>query len=601
MIFGPSTSGPTKFEPYKEYKLGDIVYNVNPDGTLKIWICNSNGSFEELKEPNWSEYNVTSMIERQINALSGKFGKQAGYTNEIYVEHQMWRILTPPTTELTDLGLTGMLGPYSYAEIYVDGKMIPNAYWSVTASGGIQFDSEYIASLSNNEHTVLVIGFEEKNVITKMIRRKQVVVPVTASEVTDNENFTSEEVVTIPYPFTPDQLSIDFDLYRDGVYIPSYMLNITEVEQTDPLSDPMYKLRINGLVNGDTSISHEYIFNFVYSVTNEVVLLKDDYHNTISNDDDSYMLTLYNVNFMNSYQQIKVYQDMEIVNSEKYVLSRSHVNMVSQNDYFPVGTDIICPVWTYFLPSYALGEVPHNSQTYPVHVEESSKLPIPYLEHDPVTSDYMLFNDGGILLSDTRWYVDGNDFHYFSHEIGLVPGDRVDVRLIDNDDSVVMRSFFFTPSVNDQKRYDTSEDFTKYALVMVFTVSGMYVTQDRYTIDEVGITFNDDWSLYLTEGRIEVIGFRYVGDYTKTMFQVGKAYGTIDEQTVVANPFSDFNYATDSMLIFNDGGLYVGQHFFSITESGDIELYGEPLHTEDYLEVILIRNLSINISAKGGD
>ena len=242
------------------------------------------------------------------------------------------------------------------------------------------------------------------------------------------------------------------------------------------------------------------------------------------------------------------------------------------------------------------------------------EIPIPYLKYDPVTSDMLLFNDGGIFISDVRWYIDQNTMKFFQYaylskdafeeQLGLVSGERVDIRLVDSDSSVGMRSFYLDNTEDDQKHYVTVEDLTGYAMIMLFTSTGMYIPTNRYIVDPNGITFFDDWSLYTSEGYIQAVGFKYMTDKTRTIFSYKLGYAHSNDPnepvTKIPNPVTDYNPNTDSLLIFNNNGQYIGQYYYDITEDGYLELLGEPLWEGGYVEVVLVRNLSTTISAVGG-
>lgn len=686
MIFGEA-GGPGLFDPNKEYQIGDTVYVVDDAGNITIWISNANGIFTEPSEPNWSKYGISDILERQLsglslNAITGytneiykdyqfwmtisppassidglglkEIVKEYGYA-EVYVDMKMI-----PTTDwvINDNGGITFTEDYvkslssdmhnvliiGYEPINVLTKMIrreqrvvvfdPKELSTKPEIEIVKFydtEEELIADRTNPDipkDSKVGIRNEETGTVKIYLKRDNNYVDLYSVPISKVEGVPpTKEIITIPYPVHPNVSSIGFDVYRDGEYLANNQYEIIgrESEAEDVRDDEImiYDMKIIGQESSALT-KHEYIFNFVYSVTNEVLVQKDDYATTINNPRDKQMLTLYDPCFMNAYQQIKLYRyaldgntniSSGIMHNTDYILSRYHVNIPDPVQHFRVGLDkIVAPIWTYILPEYAIGEVRHNSQTFPIHLDDTMEIPIPYLKYDPVTSDMLLFNDGGIFISDVRWYIDQNTMKFFQYaylskdafeeQLGLVSGERVDIRLVDSDSSVGMRSFYLDNTEDDQKHYVTVEDLTGYAMIMLFTSTGMYIPTNRYIVDPNSITFFDDWSLYTSEGYIQAVGFKYMTDKTRTIFSYKLGYAHSNDPnepvTKIPNPVTDYNPNTDSLLIFNNNGQYIGQYYYDITEDGYLELLGEPLWEGGYVEVVLVRNLSTTISAVGG-
>src|SRR5699024_3229720 len=97
--------------------------------------------------------------------------------------------------------------------------------------------------------------------------------------------------------------------------------------------------------------------------------------------------------------------------------------------------------------------------------------------------------------------------------------------------------------------------------------------------------------------RLEIVGFRYVGDHASTGFQLETIYSTKDNQTIFTNPYSDYDPSTDSLLIFNNAGQYVGERFYTVSAT-TITLLGSSVNLGEYLEIIRVRNSNVELSVE---
>ena len=108
-----------------------------------------------------------------------------------------------------------------------------------------------------------------------------------------------------------------------------------------------------------------------------------------------------------------------------------------------------------------------------------------------------------------------------------------------------------------------------------------------------------DGVLTLSKGdRLEIIGFKYIDSMTTTSLSRRIVTPSKEDQVILANPFPDYDASTDSLLIFNNAGQYIGERFYTATPTtitlGTIVLGGSGVGVGEYLEVILVRNSSIS-------
>ena len=60
---------PEAFDPSKNYSPGDLVYTTDENGDIHIWQVINGGTYPNVSEPNFSEYNLMDVIERQMEEL----------------------------------------------------------------------------------------------------------------------------------------------------------------------------------------------------------------------------------------------------------------------------------------------------------------------------------------------------------------------------------------------------------------------------------------------------------------------------------------------------------------------------------------------------
>lgn len=410
---------------------------------------------------------------------------------------------------------------------------------------------------------------------------------------------TVEEVyddVKVPYPLDPNIVTLQYDLYINGVFIPSneYAIDLDDDGETIIKEWP----RTEGVLD------YEFNFEFVYSVSNEVVLLKQDAEYTVKDGQQGFITNLTDVGFVNSFQELKVFNGNEVVDPGKYVTQKGRVNICEIQDYFNVGDKIKVSVWTYLLPDYIAGTVRHNSQTVPVIMDDTLRTPIPFIEWNEQTDDLLVFNDAGILLSSCKWYLDNGFMQYFQHDLGVDNGDILDFRLIDKDESIMMQNLYVDVTEDGQREFTLNGvDLSVFNFIMIFTTTGEYIPVAKYEIDtsdvDVSRIHGGDGVLTLSKGdRLEIIGFKYIDSMTTTSLSRRIVTPSKEDQVILANPFPDYDASTDSLLIFNNAGQYIGERFYTATPTtitlGTIVLGGSGVGVGEYLEVILVRNSSIS-------
>lgn len=465
-------------------------------------------------------------------------------------------------------------------------------YFRVINVDGQYFDVEnQIAFTTGMKIAGLYVQFPEGTTYTNQNFKLQLEIGKEATDWVEyaEKRVTEYDSFPIPYPINPEYTAMQFDLYINGDFVPLDEITLgTDIDGNICVTDWPKTADV---------IDYTFMFEFVYSISNEVLLLKQDYTVTVSDTQQCYLLDLNPVDFINSFQEIKIFRNGNVVDPGRYVPGKGRINIIHPNYYFNIGDEISCSVWTYVLPSYVGGTVRHNSQSVPIVIEDTLTVTIPYLDWDVQRDDLLVFNDAGILLSNTKWYLDGYDMKYFKHDIGVTTGDILDFRMIDQEDSVAMQNIYIRVTSDNQKVFETQYDLSIFAFVMLFTSDGEYVTDSKYSIDKKRLIVSGGVLTLSTGDMLEIVGFKFVGSNTSTTFNRKIINGSNNTDQVYTNPYTDYNASTDSLLIFNNAGQYIGERFYSIN-GNKITLLGTGIDLGEYLEVILIRNLDITITTE---
>lgn len=724
---------PEAFDPSKNYSPGDLVYTTDENGDIHIWQVVNGGTYPNVSEPNFTEYNLMDVIERQMEELERLTGIRSKISSVMYNVKSLYYNLGSGETRIEDI----VLGEYNesdgdYCELYVNGKFIPMSQWELTVAtddtdcidrnGTLVLDAG-LTALDTNV-VILRVNYAD-SLITRMVNRLEVSVtaeakqsvvsntknilppptsiPVGTSGLTSitangdgsfavtgtttdsgnvdvyiigsangsdninipnlpygwlsfsnnipgvesyfryidldgeyyeeattlaftsgmklvglflrfpnstaysNQNLTLQlenamepteyvaydatetttyDPVEVPYPIDPRITALQYDLYVNGIFVPSGDLKVRYTDEGGCFID---SFPTNG--TGDQILT----FEFVYSISNEVVLLKQDYTTTISDGQDRFLLNLTPVDFVDAFQEIKVFNGDNVVDPGRYVPSKGRLNVVEQDYYFNIGDTIKVTVWSYLLPDYLPGTVRHNSQTVGVVLDDTLRVGIPFLDWDVQTDDLLVFNDAGSYLSNCKWYLDGDYMQYFTHDEGVRNGDVLDFRMIDKEEATQMQNIYIPVTQDGQRVFNVNHDLSTFSFMMLFTTSGEYIPTAKYTITGNTIMLTGGVVTLVAGDRLEIIGFRYVGDHTSTSFETQIVYSNKDNQTIIANPYSDYDPSTDSLLIFNNAGMYVGERFYSASAT-TITLNASGINLGEYLEIVRVRNSDIEIS-----
>lgn len=123
---------PQAFDPTKFYTTGDVVYYVKEDGTVVIVQANTSGIFPSTAEPNFSQYNLTDVIEKQKETIEKLTGIRSKISEEIYIPKtfEYTLVADTPSGSIGEWDIPEVkewINDYHYIEVYLSGRLLPTS------------------------------------------------------------------------------------------------------------------------------------------------------------------------------------------------------------------------------------------------------------------------------------------------------------------------------------------------------------------------------------------------------------------------------------------------------------------------------------------
>jgi hypothetical protein len=235
-------------------------------------------------------------------------------------------------------------------------------------------------------------------------------------------------------------------------------------------------------------------------------------------------------------------------------------------------------------------------------MNDTRDLTVPFVNYDPEFDDFLIFKSGGVLVSSSKWYLNNKYVNLYVHENPLVRGDYVDFRLLDRDNTVRVDNIFIDVDA-DNRTADAGVEFDKAAFYLLFTISGEYISNSKYTVDGSVITFKNSDECdqpYEPESgaRVELIIGNYKKEYSTTLYKMIQIEATSnDQKEFILDENLEYNPSSDNILIFRKDGMYIGERFYHTdTSSGKIVIdQGSGIPFGSYIDVLLIRNMSVKV------
>ena len=386
--------------------------------------------------------------------------------------------------------------------------------------------------------------------------------------------------------------SFEFELYVNRVYTSNYE------EYINDNGEVFIKMLDDDNIDYENDV---FLFHIYYSISQGANIFRTSDEHDVLNDKDAFRIFL-TTEFINKFQWLKMRQDYKLIPPEVTVGSKTSANITDPNYYLSEGETLRADVFSVVFNKdnrriMSLTDS-CNSESYPI-METTRDITIPFIDYNSEKDDFLIFKSGGILYSSAKWYLNGEDVNIYSHETPLSRGDYLDFRLLDRDENVRVYNRFLDS--NGSEPLDIGVDLSNVAFLLLFTISGQFISPSKYTIDGSYITFNSNCNqpFIVDNGtRLEAIYGVFKGDYCKTIYNTLQIVATEDNQREFnIKEDLDFNVNSDNVLIFREDGMYIGERFYHMDEENDMIVIdrGTGVPKGSHIDIVVIRNLSLEI------
>lgn len=568
-LFGNKMPG--EFIPGYSYKKGDPVYTILPDGLrIKLWVCNIAGTYLATEEPYWTEFSLgTYLAERLAKIVYSIYDPHP----QMFAATQYVNTYTVPT-KFKDT-IYELIHTQSYMDLFHNGYLVNPADYDIV-------DDTIVPK--NPCNNVIIDNYVPSDPMSRLVRRLQQIVTITSG-------MTS---IVLDKKIINQYVSYGYDLYVNGKYIPSD-LYIEEVSE-----DGVTSISAKENSGFQFSSGDEVIINFMVSMSDNIIVANTVFNKEITAEMDSYEVDITESGYIGVYQTMTVYVDGKRMESYKYHFSKGFINIKEQKDYLKKGSTISVSVMSFIPNKYSYEDVNHEDRRYITEsiytVENNTKLvPIPFFKYNEDLDDFLIFNENGVNISSTKWFIDENYVRYYPHDQGVYIGDTINFKMIDRNRNTVMRTFVLTADTVNQNEFKLPFSQGDYMFEILFYANGCYLSPNEYTI--TGDTLSLTHEMALDEGdRLELITFKYPESCGSTVMSYKRIF--VSEEST--NKFVlDFQYdkAVTSFLVFANTGLFIGEKFYEISDDNILEIKGEKIYEGGWIDIILVQSTEALTSA----
>lgn len=564
---------PGEFIPGHPYEKGDTVYTVSSDGlTIKLWTCNIAGSYLETQEPYWTEFSLATYLnERLAKIVYALYDPHP----QMYDLQQSVGTYTVPTTFKDNM--FKFVHTPSYMDVFYEGYLVNPSKYTIV---GDSIKSDVMPSMDD----VIIDNYIPSDSMSRLVRR----VPYYTTIEEGRTDFD------LPTKNINQYVSYGYDVYVNGKYIsPEYYvegIGVTGVVTISSRDEEVFSMK-----EGD-----EVIVNFMVSVSENIQVVHSTLTKTIEHDMDSYDIDISESGYINVYQTMTVYIDGKRMDSSKFHFSKGFINIKEKEDYLKKGSVLSVSVMSFIQNKYSYKDVNHEDRRYITEsiytVENNTRLvPIPFFKYNEDLDDFLIFNENGVNISSSKWYIDQNYVRYYSHDQGVYIGDTINFKMVDRNRNTIMRTFILTATTVNQNEFKLPFNEGDYMFEILFYANGCYLSPNEYTIS--GDTLSLTHEMTLDEGdRLELIAFKYPESYGSTVMEYKRIF--VDEE--IANTFTlDFQYdkSVTSFMVFSNTGLFIGEKFYEISEDNILTIKGEEVYKGGWIDIIVVQSTEALTSA----
>ena len=494
---------PNLFREGKYYDKGNLTYTYDATTTeISVWECNKPGVYGRPAEPSWSKWSISEIRDR-LGEIEKILETQVDVYDIQNYQHSYY---------LHDVGIRDWENRGSFVEVFENGKYVSKGRYKITDEKVVKSEGK---TLPKEDNATIYLN-KSANALTNLVRR----VEMYGSMVNDR--------IYIPYPLDNMKLvsSYIFDLYIDGSYVSQNLYNIKEDENNDdyitlsldnmPISQELrYKIDDGDLsivypVN-DVNENSEFVFVFYMSISHDLVLEKTDYDVFIGSDKDSKWFDITELAYTGNYEEINVFNNGIKMRPELYTISKNRISVDDPNTRFVVGSVATSSKKSFI--SVIEDVVPNVKEETIPSIYNNKLIPIPFLNYDENEDHFLVFNDGGILLGNQKWFEDNGYINLYDDDQGLTSGDMVEFRMISRDRNMEVRTYVINTVEDNQATYELPIKLRDVYFYMLFTENGQFISRTKYAISGTLLQFRTDYAHMLKGERFELICFDYIGNF----------------------------------------------------------------------------------------
>ena len=573
---------PTQFIPGNQYNAGDYVYEIKSNGSVSVYYCNISGNHQIISQPNFTHATIPAMIQKELDAF--KESLENNDTSSDVVVNDSIDVDNVPEITVDDSGKINIDSESDVSdetvEVFLDGKkLVINIDYEIV-NGEIVLKAPY-----TEESKVSVNALSTKSVsrLIYMISAEPVTVDTTSGDM----------IVTVLLDSKLLEKSLVFDIFNNGRYISqndyqyTYNPNVGGYVITIP-KDIVATYKI-------TDDPSHFEVQFTCSYSKEITITKNDISKECVNQFSRFSLDMRYTDFANISKIRNCYADGYLIPAESVVLYNNTAQITNEDHYLQIGQTFTISYKNFVINSIFSGdnEITNNLRES-IYVRAShadtKRMPIPFIDYDSDLDSMLVFKGSGYLINSTRYYVDNDTFTMFPHETSLYQDDEIIFHVINTDRSLgtYMKKFNIdADGLNDGVKI-VFNGYKPDMSLLVFTHSGMYISKDKYEINDGILTFNGTAPVQVGDW-LEIIFFEYTKALTNTQLELFKAKPSSDK--VLWLPFA-YNGETDNLLIFNQAGMYIDRDRYELSVDGTITLKDTtPFNPDQWVDVFVIRSI----------
>lgn len=596
---------PEKFTPSKYYYAGDYVYHVDNHNNASIYYCTTAGTYNTIDSSHWVPGKLPDVIKYQVEKYIAEHGGIGGSTEpaEITESKDVRRAVeyvkgldqfsfkTYTEDDLTHINNTITL-PFIYNEYMYQVDVYVNRLKLSELDGDytINWKTITLSQPLTDSDEFFINVLEKKNDGSRLIYRME-------KHPSHMRMRDTSVVAWVPLDPMYIEKSLVFDVYVNGKYISE--TNYTF--QYDIVSEGyniIFTAPSQDMLSLDTSMVN---IEFTMSSSKEVLVIKNDIYKSADNTMESFNIDLTYTDFKHIDSIYTCYDNGMAIPNGSTVLYNNHVH-ISNPEYYMSTPHFVISYKNLVFSSIYESDYDGSSEFYdtvklPEQFINNRRVPVPFIEYNKDNGDLLLFRDEGYYVSSPRYYIDNsNILTFYLEDESLVEGTKLSFRVLDNDYSIhaythqIMMSIDF---YNDGFKLPMLNFNQKHFSLFIFTREGMYISSDKYEIDE------NNWLKFksnsnITPGmKIDLIMLEYCTARTNTITK--RFVVKPGESFTFQLPWS-YDLNDDNVVILTSTGRYIDPSKYIISNTGVVTIKsGTTIGQNEVLDIYLFRRLSDSV------